>query len=418
MSGWIDRVMALGRVRPADPSPRIVPISPMAAGVPVTQDSALTLAAVFACVRAIAEDIAGLPWLAMQRDRDQREVVYDMDDLLNLSATEEVSAFDFRCALMGHALTWGNGYAEIVRNGKKQARELQIITPDRVEPGRDDLGRLVYSVSQPNSGARVTIPAEDMFHLRGLSRDGVRGYSIVAQAMLTLGISLAQDSFAAAFFGNGANPGMAILTPMKMSSDAITAMLNQFTRMFGGPRKAGKPIVLDEGTKLERITVPPAEAQFLESRNFSVEEICRWFRVPPHKVGHLANATFSNIEHQGLDYVTSALLPWCVRLEIEAARKLCVGYTANRTKLNLAALMRGDSTARSNYYTRMRQLGAYSVNDIRRMEDLNPIGPEGDVYVMQSQFVPLDKLGQDTKAAPAPQAPDPAADPTGDQPQE
>ena len=418
MSTWLDRALALGRAQPADPSPRFVPVSPMAAGVPVTQDSALTLATVFACVRAIAEDIAGLPWQGLRRNGERREPTDDMDALLNVSASEEVSAFDFRAALLSHALTWGTGYAEIVRNGKGQARELVLLTPERVDPRRDAMGRLVYEVAQPNSGERVTIPAADMFHVRGLSRDGIRGYSVVAQAAMTLGINLAQDSFAASFYGNGAHPGLAVTVPMKMSAEAMKSLLDRLKKLVGGPRRAFNPLVLDDGSKIERVTVPPNEAQFLESRQFGVEEICRWFRVPPHKVGHLERATFSNIEHQGLDYVTSALLPWCRRLETEADRKLCFGYVGDRTKLNLAALMRGDSTARSNFYTRMRQLGAFSVNEIRAFEDMNPIGADGDVYVMQSQFVPLEKLGEDPKPAPAPQAPDPAADPTGNQPQE
>ena len=172
MSTWLDRALALGRAQPADPSPRFVPVSPMAAGVPVTQDSALTLATVFACVRAIAEDIAGLPWQGLRRNGERREPTDDMDALLNVSASEEVSAFDFRAALLSHALTWGNGYAEIVRNGKGQARELVLLTPERVDPRRDAMGRLVYEVAQPNSGERVTIPAADMFHVRGLSRSG------------------------------------------------------------------------------------------------------------------------------------------------------------------------------------------------------------------------------------------------------
>jgi phage portal protein BeeE len=130
--------------------------------------------------------------------------------------------------------------------------------------------------------------------------------------------------------------------------------------------------------------------------------------VPPHKIGHLARSTFSNIEHQGLDYVASALLPWVRRLEEEADRKLTFGWQAEFTKIALQALMRADSSTRGTWYQTMRNIGAFSVNDVRSLEDMDGIGPDGDVYVMQQQYVPLDMLGQ--MPAPTPSAPEPDDD--------
>lgn len=389
------RIFARGRTRAPDPHPYWVPVNPIAAGVAVTPYSALTLSAVFACIRCIAEDIAALPWHALERDGDRRrETEEGLGDLLNVAANEEMGAVAFRTALLASAIAWGNGYAEIERNGRGQARALHLLAPDRVEPKRDDQGRLVYEVAQPDSGAKIVLPAADVFHVAGLGWDGVRGYSVVHQAALDLGIALAQNNFAAGFFGNGAHPGLAIEVPATIGAESVKTMRAELIKEHGGPRRAGRPLVLDAGAKIQRITVPPNEAQFLESRQFSIEEVCRWFRVPPHKIQHLARATFSNIEHQGQDYVTSALMPWSRRLENEADRKLCFGYVANRTKISLSALMRADSGARGTYYQTMRNMGVLSVNDIRRMEDMDPIGPEGDVYVMQQQYVPLEMLGE------------------------
>jgi HK97 family phage portal protein len=413
----IGRMLAAARTRAPDPDVRFAGAPPMSAGVPLTQATALTLGAVFACVRAIAEDVAVLPWHGYRREGQNRTKVSDLDRLLNRQVNDELGAMQFRTALVAHALTWGNGYAEIERNLRGQAVALHLITPDRVTIDRDRAGLLVYKVTDPHGGGETILPARDVFHLRGLGWDGIRGYSPVSMAARDMGINLAQNTFAASFFGNGAHVGMAVEVPQQMSSEGIKALLQRLTSLVGGPRRAFTPIVLDGGSKLHRLSVPPNEAQFLESRQFAVEEIARWYRVPPHKIGHLARSTFSNIEHQGLDYVASALLPWVRRLEEEADRKLTFGWQAEFTKIALQALMRADSSTRGTWYQTMRNIGAFSVNDVRSLEDMDGIGPDGDVYVMQQQYVPLDMLGQMPEPTPAPTVPDQSdAPPTPDQP--
>jgi HK97 family phage portal protein len=406
----IGRMLAAARTRAPDPDVRFAGAPPMSAGVPLTQATALTLGAVFACVRAIAEDVAVLPWHGYRREGQNRTKVTDLDRLLNRQVNDELGAVQFRTALVAHALTWGNAYAEIERNLRGQAVALHLITPDRVTIDRDRAGLLIYKVTDPHGGGETILPARDVFHLRGLGWDGIRGYSPVSMAARDMGINLAQNTFAASFFGNGAHVGMAVEVPQQMSSEGIKALLQRLTSLVGGPRRAFTPIVLDGGSKLHRLSVPPNEAQFLESRQFAVEEIARWYRVPPHKIGHLARSTFSNIEHQGLDYVASALLPWVRRLEEEADRKLTFGWQAEFTKIALQALMRADSSTRGTWYQTMRNIGAFSVNDVRALEDMDGIGPDGDVYVMQQQYVPLDMLGNMPAPAPAPASPEPDDD--------
>lgn len=406
MLSRIGQWFAFGRARPADPDRRGPIVDLRLAGVSVTHDSALTLATLFACVARISQDLAGLPWHAHRKDGDRRLPDPVVDALLNRHANEEMGARTLRETLIAHALTWGNGYAEIRRNGRGQAVEMWLITPDRVNPKRDAAGQLYYEVSPATGvnyagGAMVEIPARDMFHVRGLGWDGVRGYSVVWMAARSLGINLALDEMAASYFKNNGAAPVAVEMPQRLGSEGIKRFLQEFRERFGGPRNAGTPLVLDSGAKLHKLGIPANEAQFLESRQFQVEEICRWFGVPPHMVQHLLRATFSNIEHQSQDYVRAALLPWCRRLEEEADRKLLFGYSATYTKVALQGLLRGDTAARAAFYREMRAMGVLSVNEIRALEDMDPIGPEGDVRVMQAQYVPIGTLGE---------APEPAAD--------
>jgi HK97 family phage portal protein len=153
--------------------------------------------------------------------------------------------------------------------------------------------------------------------------------------------------------------------------------------------------------------MPLKDAEFLATRKFTVNEICRWFRVPPHKVADLERATFSNIEHQSIEVVTDTLMPWAVRLEQEANYKLVGQRNQGRvfTKINLLGLMRGDAKSRAEFYKVMREMGVFSVNDIRALEDMNPIGPEGDKRVMQSQYTTLDRIGEEPAVVAPPAAP-------------
>jgi HK97 family phage portal protein len=402
----IAEFMAFGRVRPADPDRRGPIVDMRLAGVPVTHDTALTSATLWACVSRISQDVSGLPWHAHRKDGDRRVADPAVEALLNRSANGEMGARSLRETIVSHAMTWGNGYAEIIRNGRGQAIEMWLITPDRVTPKRSAAGDLYYEVSPATGvayggGALTEIPARDMFHLRGLGWDGVRGYSVVWNAARSLGINLALDEMAASYFRNNAASPIAVEMPQRLGGEGVKRFLEEFKARFAGPRNSGTPLLLDSGAKLHKIGIPANEAQFLESRNFQVEEICRWFGVPPHMVQHLLRATFSNIEHQSQDYVRAALLPWCRRLEEEADRKLLYGYSATYTRVALQGLLRGDTAARAAFYREMRAMGVLSVNEIRALEDMDPIGPEGDVRVMQAQYVPIENLGAVTPGVPA-----------------
>lgn len=380
------------------------------AGVTVTEDTALTYSAVWACVRVISESVASLPWQVYRRTKDGREPVEGgVRWLLDTAANDEMTASAFREALVAHALTWGNGYAEIERDLAMRPIALHLLTPDRTEPRRDDNGRLFYSITNDDGTARDLAPSQ-VFHLHGLSWDGLVGYSPVRMAARSIGLGIAQDVFGQAFYGNGTTFGGLVEINAGMSKEQIDQIEKYLNAKHAGPDNAFRVRVAPSGTKYHNMGMPMTDAQFLESRRFSVNEVARWYRVPPHKIGDLERSTNNNIEHQSIEFVTDTLMPWVKRLEDEANVKLFGARSqgATYTKLNVNALMRGDSAARSSFYRAMTQMGAMTINEVRALEDLNGIGAAGDELLVQLNQTTLQRLVDDPPEARTPTPVQPA----------
>jgi HK97 family phage portal protein len=388
-------------------------------GVNVTEDTALTFAAVWACVSVISRTMAALPWRVFEQSPDGKQPVNAaIAWLLNNQPNPEMTAFSFRETLMLHALTWGNGYAEIQRDRSGRPVALWIITPDRVCIERDEkTGALVYRVYDDSAG-NVYLAAADVLHVHGLGFDGIYGYSPIRMAARSIGVGLAQDTFGAAFYGNGTVFGSMVEMPANMNKDQIAlaeAYLNEGAR---GPDKAFKVKVIPGGAKAQNVSMPMTDAQFLESRKFSVTEVARWYGVPPHKIADLDRSTNNNIEHQGIEFVTDAIVPWAVRLEQEANVKLFGARAQGRvyTKIMVNALMRGDAKSRAEFYRTMTQIGAMSVNEVRELEEMNTIGEAGDAHLVQLNQTTLEFLVDNpgAKVAQAPAAPDSMPEPTAE----
>ena len=378
------------------------------AGVYVDPDRALTYAAVWSAVRVISETIAALPWRAHKRIDGGNELLdgSDLDYILHVQANPEQSAFSFRETALAHALLWGNGYGEIERNNRGDAWNIWTLPPDKVTPDRTQDGKLWYVVN-----GQPVIEAKDMFHLKGLGFDGLTGYPVIEHAARSIGLGIALDTMAAATFANGGAPGVIIkqTTGKSLSPEGVANLIKTFEDRFRGPSNAAKAMYLDAGMEADKLELPLSTLQFLESRKFQIAEVARWFRVPPHKLGDLERSTFSNIEHQSLEFVTDTLIPWITRLETEAQIKL-IGRN-NRmgrvyTKINVSGLLRGDIKSRYEAYGVGRDKGWLSANDIRSMEDMNSV-PGGDEYLVQAQMIPQDMIREKN------QIPDPTpTDPT------
>lgn len=361
------------------------------AGVDVNEKTALNLSTVWACVRLISESKASMPIdIVRAESSDHHTVVADIPQAEVLkNPNPHMTAFSFHECQLAHALLWGNSFGEIVRDEPGDAnstpREIWPLTPDRVFPFYDERHELKYRViMNPETGEdeRVLEPHE-VLHVPGLGFDGIRGYSVVTMARECIGLGLATERYGAAFFGNSSIPSGFLKSPGTMSEKARKNLRESFEQEHRGPLNARRLGILEEGVEWQQTSIPPEDAQFLGTREFGVVEVCRWFRTQPHLVQHLANATFTNIEHQGLDYIRYCLGPWLVRYEQEYNRKLFnrAERKIYHTRHNTHKLASGDTNSRFQAYSAARNGGWYTVNDILREEGKNTIGPEGDLLL-------------------------------------
>lgn len=373
------------------------------AGVVITPDTAVTISAVWAAIRYLTQTVAVLPWHVMRDGKNGAEISksHPNEWLIYKRANDECSSFQFRETLLHWALRWGNGYAEIERTEFGVPYALWPIHPERVlvcraiEAAYSDSGReipegaLYYEVNNGTDG-KVIVAAADMFHLRGFG-EGPVGVNVISYASQSLGWARAIQLFGASFFGNGMNIAGVVVNKKPLSKAGLEKQKAEFQQLFKGPNNANKTAFLDNDADWKPIGADPAKSQLIEASHLLIEEVCRWFGVPPHKVMHLMRATFSNIEHQAIEVVIDSVSPWVKRFEDEADWKLF--GRQNRlnfyTKMNMRALMRGDNAARSAYYKELVGIGAMSPNRVLELEDENTIGPEGDIHVMQNQNVTL-----------------------------
>lgn len=352
------------------------------AGVAVTQHTAMSLSAVWASVNAISQDIAGLPVQMIRQEGNTIEQVSgrQVTRLLNLQASPLQNSFHFRQSTMALLLLRGNCYAIIQRDSRQEPVQLDWKHPDETEV-RKSGGRLYYKFS----GDPKTYQDYEVLHFRGLSLDGVMGVSVLHWHRETFGKGLASRRAALKFYENGAKPNLALETDKLLSEKGAVNLAASFQRIYGGVDNAGKPLILEEGLKARPLSLTPADAQYVQDAELTVADVARIFRMPLHKIGDLSRATNNNIEQQSLDYVGDTLMPWLVNLEQELRIKLLRTSEVENTKFkhNVTALLRADATARANYYAKMTDIGAYTINDVLALEDRNGIGEDGDLRFVQ-----------------------------------
>ena len=292
-----------------------------AAGKSVTASTAIQMSTVYACVRVIAETIASLPLHVYQNQGEGSVKALDhpLYPILHDEPNSEMTSFVWRETMLAHLLLWGNAYCQIIRSGRSQILGLYPLLPDRMEVDRDSAGTLTYTYST-GSGQTVKLRPEDVLHIPGLGFDGIMGYSPIALEKNAIGLGLAAEEYGSKFFSNGARPS-GILTHPNTVKDP-KKLRDSWNAAYGGSNNSGRVAVLEENMSYTPISMPNSEAQFLETRKFQVSEICRIYRVPPHMVGDLEHATFSNIEHQSISFAVHTIRPWVVRLEQSMNRAL------------------------------------------------------------------------------------------------
>ena len=392
----------------SNPSPALLEalgVGPTTTGITVTERKAMQLSAVYACVRILSESVGSLPCVTYERlPRGKRRAAqHPVYRLLHDRPNPEMTPLQFFETMQGHVALTGNAYAEIEWNGRGNPIALWPITPDRVTVRRV-AGVKQFVVTVPQAG-NVVIARENMLHIPGFGYDGLVGYSPIGLMRQTLSVGMAAEEFGARFYGNGSRPGGVLTATGKLSTEAKARLKASWEQMQGGLSNSNRVAVLEEGLKWEKIQIDPNDAQFLETRNFQVTEIARIFRVPPHMIAQLDKATFSNIEQQSTEFAVNTLRPWLVRWEQALAYELFSDQAQTQyfTEFLMDSLVRGDMAARYAAYALGRTNGWLSANDIRELENMNPLdGEQGDIYLVPLNMQPADAVARGDEAGETP----------------
>jgi HK97 family phage portal protein len=382
---------------------------PTTTGIHVNERSAMQLSVVYACVRVLSESLAALPWLLHRRlpgGGKERALDHPLYKLIHDRPNPELSSFNFRELLEVHRLLYGNAFAEIETSRGGQVIGLWPLLSDRTQKVKLDDGKKV--VITHVAGQPQAIAADRVLHIPGLGFDGLNGLSPIKMAAQAIGVALAAEEFAARWFGSGARPSMILSHPAKLSTQAAERIRESAEQNNAGLSQSHRIMVLEEAMKAERWGVPANEAQFIETQKWQADQIARVYRVPPHKVGLLDRATNNNIEHQDIEFVRDTLLPTARRWEQPTEHALLRESERDEHDIEFLfdALLRGDSETRHKVYAAGRQWGYFSANDVREMENLNPI-EGGNIYMMPVNMVPADQAGKLGAGEPGDDVPDP-----------
>lgn len=383
------------------------------AGVVVSPEVALKNMGLYAAISTIVEPLSHMPIPLIEVDGDKRVKRKDhpVHKLLNAVFNDEHHAMEGREMLLGHYLLRGNAFGQILRSRNGKPAQIWVLHPDRMRIERRD-GQLFY-IYTTATGSEVTLPKRDILHLRNLTNsDGLLGVGFIQLAGNALGLSVATEKYASKLYQQGARPSGVIKHPAKLGDKALDRLRKQFTELYAGLENYGKMAILEEGMEWQKLGLSAEEAQIMQSRKFQIEEIARGLRVPGHKVGLLDKATFSNIEHQNLEFIVFTLMGHARRFEYTIIRDLLDEKERGilEPKYNFNSLSRGDIKTRSEAYAIGRQWGWMSADDIRELEDLDPLPDgQGKIYLIPLNMVDAKKAQdvQDVKDA----KPAPAQDP-------
>lgn len=357
-----------------------------ASGKNVNEDSALKYTPFWAAVRIISGTVASLPFIVYRRNgaNKEREMNHPIYKLLHNRPNEFMDAATFIETRQAHVLTYGNGYAEIQRDGGGRPIALWPLLPYQTFRKISKEGIPYYEIRM-STGGTVYLPDYNVLHIKGLGFDGYTGYDVVSYHKEAIGYGMAVKEFGSRFFGNDAFSGGGLELPatMSLSSEAIKRLTDSWQTEQGGLTKAHRVRMLEEGMKWVKMGVDPEQAQAIETQKYTVDDCSRIFNIPPHKLASLQFATFSNIEEQNIDFLTSTMLYWFRKWEQECNYKLFMPSEQNNMfcEILVEGLLRGNIASRYGAYNIGRNAGFLSVNDIREKENMNPIGPEGDIYL-------------------------------------
>lgn len=366
-----------------------------AAGQQINDTTILKLSTVWACSRLVAETIATLPLGLFEKTSKGRQSASSLNlyNIIHNQPNADSVASVFWESMVAAMLLRGNAFAEKLMIGNRLVG-LMFLNPCYLTLQTDSNGNLKYLYTE--KGKQREIPATRIFHIPGFSTNGKWGLSVVQYGAGVFGSALAADTAANSTFEKGLAPTVAFTLDRILKPEQRTEF-RATLKNISGAINAGESPLLEAGMDAKTIGINPKDAQLLESRAFSVEEICRWFRVPPHMVGHSEKSTSwgTGIEQQMIGFLQFTLRPWLTRIEQHINSDLLTPVEQMRyyAEFNIEGLLRGDSTARKEFYSSALQNGWMNRNQVAAMEN-QPALPGGDIYTVQSNLIPLDQLGQ------------------------
>lgn len=349
----------------------------------IDANTAMSFTAVFACNRVLSETLASCPIFLYEKDsKGNRVQVTDAPEyqLMHYNPNPEMTPGQFKETGMSNMNLGGNFIAQKVFNLHGDLLELRPILWNRVRIDIDkDTGRLLYFID----GKTESKTRDEILHIPGLTLDGYIGVTPLTYAALTIDIGLSQDKFERNFYLNRASTSGIFQYPNELGDEAFKRLKKDIKKNYTGLQNAGVPMILEGGGQFKEVTMKLTDAQFLESKRFRIEDVCRIFRIPLHLVQDLTRSTNNNIEHQSLEFIVYTMLPWFKRWEENLNLQLLSNESKRKNRyfeFKVDALLRGDAQTRASAYAQGRQWGWLSVNDIRRLENMDPI-ENGDIYL-------------------------------------
>lgn len=369
------------------------------AKINVTPEKALAVGAYFSCIKVISETMAQMDLEVVEKigKATRANTKHANYWLLHAEPSPYYNRFEWVQGMVMWACSWGNGYSEIVRDRFANAIEFKLLESYNVTPKITERGKLFYEYEDPITGKIRIILSENMIHLKNLGANGIIGLSTAQIQRETLGNSLAKLHHEGAFYSNGAKASGVLMTPGTFGKKERDNVQGSFDKATEGAKNRFKTIILEEGVRYQQLTIPQNDAQFLESKKFDRSEICGWFRVPPHKIGDLDKANYSNIEQQDRSFAKDVAVPWSTRFQQELDRKLFFESERGKftTQFNLDDLIKGDIKTRYEVGAIGIQWGAIKPAEFRESEGWEMEGTEPiNKFFMNSTMTPVESLGQ------------------------
>jgi HK97 family phage portal protein len=391
---WAKRSLTLGPWNPKDREiARYFGGTPVNAGVTVNEETVMSYSAVWAAINIVSGHVSSVPLVlnrVLPNGGKERFTGHPLYRIVHDRPNPLMGSALFRRTVQANKMVWGNGYAEIERDAAGRPVALWPLLSYQMAPFFEG-GRLRYRYRNPG-GQDVIFEPSDIIHLRAQSENGIEGTSAVRAGRESFGLAIATERFGGSFFGNNTTFGGVVTYPAGINATPQAKEDNRkaIEARHMGPDRAYRLLTLYEGAKVEMLGVPPNQAQFLETRMFQVEEVARWFNIPPHKLKHLQRTSYNSIEHQSIEYVTDALDPDWVLWEQELNLKLVssLEYNIQRIEHIREGMLRGDSSSRSDLQTKQFSVGGLTPNEVRAMENRNPVDGGDEPYV-SLQNIPM-----------------------------